>query len=193
MSATTLEFKAFPKIPRLNRDCLITEKIDGTNACVVIGEGGEVAAQSRNNLLVGGKSDAFGFALWVQRNEARLRDLLGPGHHFGEWWGAGIQRGYSVPGDGPNGRPKAFSLFNAERWADLPPSDDLRVVPTLYQGPFTTEAVAAAVDRLRVEGSVAAPGFMRPEGVIIYHIAAGMGFKVTLENDADHKSAPRHR
>ena len=30
------EFKTFGKIPRLFRECVITEKIDGTNACVVI-------------------------------------------------------------------------------------------------------------------------------------------------------------
>jgi hypothetical protein len=31
-----MEFEAFPKIPRLKRDMVITEKIDGTNACVLI-------------------------------------------------------------------------------------------------------------------------------------------------------------
>lgn len=36
-----LEFEAFQKIPRLRRDCVITEKLDGTNAQVHITEGGE--------------------------------------------------------------------------------------------------------------------------------------------------------
>lgn len=31
-----MTFEAFPKIPRLNRDITITEKIDGTNVAVVI-------------------------------------------------------------------------------------------------------------------------------------------------------------
>lgn len=186
----TMEFREFPKMARLNRECIITEKIDGTNACVVITEDGRVAGQSRNQLLVDGKSDAFGFALWVQRNEQRLRDLLGPGHHFGEWWGPGIQRGYAVEGSYAG---KRLSLFNVERWKDLPPSDDLRVVPTLYRGLFTTDAVVAAMARLRAEGSVAAPGFMRPEGVVVFHVAANIGFKATLEKDDEHKSAPRHR
>jgi hypothetical protein len=31
-----MEFEEFPKIARLTRECVITEKIDGTNAQVVI-------------------------------------------------------------------------------------------------------------------------------------------------------------
>ena len=31
-----MEFKPFSKIPRLSRDCFITEKLDGTNASVFI-------------------------------------------------------------------------------------------------------------------------------------------------------------
>lgn len=31
-----IEFKAWPKIPRLFRDVIITEKIDGTNAAIHI-------------------------------------------------------------------------------------------------------------------------------------------------------------
>ena len=37
----TMEFVEFPKIPRVSRECIITEKIDGTNASVWIGEDGE--------------------------------------------------------------------------------------------------------------------------------------------------------
>lgn len=32
-------------------------------------------------------------------------------------------------------------------------------------------------------GSFAAPGFMRPEGIIVYHSASGHVFKVLLEDD----------
>lgn len=60
----------------------------------------------------------------------------------------------------------------------------------LYQG---TQPIGVAVDaclmRLRADGSVAAPGFMRPEGVVVYHTAARVLFKVTLEKDAEHKGA----
>ncbi len=189
MAEHKMEFVAFPKIARLNRECIITEKIDGTNACVVIADDGQVAAQSRNNLLLT-SGDSFGFALWVERNKDRLRDLLGPGHHFGEWWGAGIQRGYSVPSDGPQGRAKRLSLFNVERWKDLPDAPDLGTVPVMYRGNFNTISVENAMNDLRKFGSRAAPGFMKPEGVVVFHIAANLGFKVTLEKDEERKGAP---
>ena len=32
-------------------------------------------------------------------------------------------------------------------------------------------------------GSLAAPGFMKPEGVVIYHTAANIMFKKTFKND----------
>jgi len=181
-------FKPFPKTARLNRECIISEKIDGTNGCVVVTEDGRVFAQSRNGIHID-TGDSFGFALWVERNRDRLRDTLGPGYHFGEWWGSGINRGYALPTSGPNGRPKCFSLFNTTRWADLPESPDLRTVPVLYRGLFSTEAVSTALERLRTMGSVAAPGYMRPEGVIIWHDAAQVAFKVTLERDEERKSS----
>jgi len=186
-----MEFKEFPKMARLNRECLITEKIDGTNACVVISDDGQVAGQSRNQLLIDGKSDAFGFALWVQRNEQRLRDLLGPGHHFGEWWGSGIQRGYAVPSDGPQGRKKGLALFNVDRWAEVVKSADwpeLTTVPLLYRGLFRTEVIERCLTNLAIQGSQAAPGFMRPEGVVVFHLAANIGFKATIEKDDEPKS-----
>jgi hypothetical protein len=33
-----MEFTPFDKTPRLNRECAVTEKIDGTNAQISIGE-----------------------------------------------------------------------------------------------------------------------------------------------------------
>ena len=41
-------FTPFPKIARLYRDIIITEKIDGTNASVHIGEDGSFRTASRN-------------------------------------------------------------------------------------------------------------------------------------------------
>mgnify|MGYP002129949175 CR=1 FL=1 len=37
-----LEFLEFPKMPRLSREIIITEKIDGTNAQLLITESGEM-------------------------------------------------------------------------------------------------------------------------------------------------------
>jgi hypothetical protein len=209
---TELTFEPWPKIPRLNRDCVITEKIDGTNAAVLIikpegdpnlalenaprnskvvvtnGAGAPdyegsavyyVGAQSRNRLIQPG-DDNFAFAQWVWSNAAKLVDALGEGRHFGEWWGSGIMRGYGLPKG-----EKRFSLFNVHRYRDVNftgiPGAGL--VPVLSTGAFRTEHVAEVVTNLSREGSHAAPGFMRPEGVIVFHSAAQQVFKVTCEKD----------
>lgn len=184
----TVEFREFPKIARLNRECIITEKIDGTNGCVVITENA-IWGQSRNRALIH-EGDAFGFALWIERNKDALRAVLGPGYHFGEWWGSGIQRRYGL-----SGAEKRFSMFNVDRWADVDLSSvpGLITVPILYRGLFTTEAANTALGVLRAEGSKAAPGFMRPEGIVVFHVAAKVGFKVTLENDDEHKGSKHDR
>jgi hypothetical protein len=171
------EFQPWPKIARLNRDITITEKIDGTNAAVIIDTDGTVAAQSRKRLITP-EDDNFGFARWVADNADRLAFTLGVGRHFGEWWGSGIQRGYGlVKGE------KRFSLFNTARYADLVDGSGLYVVPVLYQGPFSEGAIDEALDRLEFSGSVAAPGFMDPEGVVVFHSAAQQMFKVTIKGD----------
>jgi hypothetical protein len=178
---TDLAFEAFPKIARLRRDCVITEKLDGTNAQIVIRDGEIVAVGSRTRWITPGKdTDNFGFAGWVRDNADALK-TLGDGTHFGEWWGSGIQRSYGLT-------EKRFSLFNVGRWrsADLPACVGL--VPVLYEGAFSSEVVDAAMNRLRTEGSIAAPGFMKPEGIIVYHAAARQLFKVTLEKDDEPKS-----
>ncbi len=171
------EFEAFHKIPRLRRGCVITEKLDGSNAQVLFPEDdGPMLIGSRNRWITP-SDDNYGFARWATEHEADLR-LLGYGRHFGEWWGAGIQRRYGLT-------EKRFSLFNAGRWSApgvvLPSCVSL--VPVLYQGDFTDDAVAATLDKLRTGGSVAAPGFANPEGVVVYHTASRTMFKVTLEGD----------
>jgi hypothetical protein len=170
-------FVPFPKIARLNRDCVITEKIDGTNAQVEVCEDGSVIAGSRSRYLTL-KDDNFGFARWVQENEDDLRKL-GVGRHYGEWWGSGINRGYGLTKG-----EKRFSLFNVARWED----DTVRpascsVVPVLYRGAFHSMSIAGVIEVLRMSGSFASLGFMNPEGVIIWHEAARQLFKVTLDGD----------
>jgi len=167
-----MEFVAFGKLARLYRDCTITEKLDGTNACVIVTEDGQVGAQSRNRLITPG-DDNYGFAAWVQEHRDELLQL-GPGHHFGEWWGAGIQRRYGL-------EEKRFSLFNVNRWGDERPAC-CHVVPTLYSGVFYSGVVTDHLDRLRC-GSEAAPGFMEPEGLVVFHHASKVLYKVTLDGD----------
>ena len=55
----TAEFRAWPSIPRLYRDCVITEKIDGTNAAVVVTDDGQVYAQSRKRVITRGDDNRF--------------------------------------------------------------------------------------------------------------------------------------
>lgn len=77
-------FKGYGKIPRWENERYFgTEKIDGTNACVVVTEEGEIYAQSRTRLLTI-HDDNFGFCNWVMYHKDELLKL-GVGHHFGEW------------------------------------------------------------------------------------------------------------
>ncbi len=170
------EFREWPKIPRLNREITVSEKIDGTNACVWISDDlEEVGAQSRNKWITP-KDDNAGFARWVEANAEELLKL-GPGYHYGEWWGQSIGRKYGLS-------EKRFSLFNTHRWSD-PATRPACVgcVPVLWQGNYKDLDLASILGKLRTEGSVAAPGFMKPEGVVIYHHAADQMFKVLLEGD----------
>jgi hypothetical protein len=175
------EFEPFRKIARLSRECTITEKIDGTNACIYIGDDGEFLTGSRNRWITP-QDDNFGFSKWAHENKEELL-RLGPGTHFGEWWGSGIQRGYGLE----NGE-KRFSLFNTHKWFD----DDVRpscchVVPVIYEGIFNIYVAEAFLEKLREFGSLAAPGFPNPEGIIIYHHAAKTYFKKTLDKDDEYK------
>lgn len=204
MTTTLLEFRPWPKIPRLNRDMIISEKIDGTNGAVVIeripddvevldllDEDGIlvdvcdvtyiVAAQSRSRLITP-QQDNHGFAAWVWKNAEALASALGEGRHFGEWWGSGIQRGYQITKG-----EKRFSLFNVKRYGEIDFNAfglwNVSTVPVIYQGPFDTQVVRNTMIGLTHSGSYAAPGFMKPEGIVVFHTASNDVFKVLAEND----------
>jgi len=181
------EFKGFPKIPRLEKflsGMIVTEKIDGTNGCIVIqpldlADGYEAAtsdpailgtwqdqdgttfaiwAQSRNRTLTL-DNDNYGFCRWVYENGEELR-ALSHGYHFGEWWGNGIQRGYDQD-------EKRFSLFNTARPPETLP-ECVDQVPIVYTGDFSFETVVNLAEQMQEHGSLAAPGFMEPEGLMLY-------------------------
>lgn len=103
-------------------------------------------------------------------------EALGEGVHFGEWWGNGIQRGYGL-------KEKRFSLFNTHRWTKETTPEGLYVVPVLYQGPFNEDAIKGWITALNINGSIAALNGFEAEGIIIYHTAANLYFKVTLKDD----------
>ena len=208
-----MDFKPFPKMARLSRECLITEKIDGTNAQILIadidadriipahslgvfdhdGKLHYMAAGSRTRWITP-QDDNFGFAAWVARNFDQLK-TLGPGRHFGEWWGRGIQRNYGID-------DRRFSLFNVSRWClhgeepqQIPTADPrvvklqdvlppcCHLVPVLRRDLFSTVMAESALHELRERGSLAAPGFMDPEGIVVFHTAGNVGFKKTLKGD----------
>lgn len=167
-------FQPFPKMARLSREVIVTEKIDGTNAQIEILENGDILVGSRSRYITPA-DDNFGFAAWVQQNREELLQL-GPGRHFGEWWGRGIQRGYGLD-------ERRFSLFNVERWGEGQAPACCHVVPVLWRGIFDTKAIEEVVAQLRHFGSRAAPGFMDPEGIVAFHTAANSCFKKTLHKD----------
>lgn len=201
-------FQAWGKTPRLFNNVYITEKIDGTNGAVVIipesqepdptdgvyRNGHWVYAQSKNKLIPlrarglddisWRKRDNAGFGAWVLANAETLVDVLGAGHHYGEWWGSGIQRGYGLEkGD------KRFSLFNTKRWGHFavpeaqPNIPGLGVVPVIDVFTFNTADILDAFYELMDVGSYAVPGFMNPEGIVIYHPASDTLFKMTDNGD----------
>lgn len=171
------DYPAFAKVPRYSRDIIISEKLDGSNALVSIDEYGTIRAGSRTRWITP-DDDNYGFARWVDGNKSDLA-VLGPGLHFGEWWGNGIQRGYGL-------KEKRFSLFNTSRWVGvvLP---NIHVVPVLYSGSHDSQIIQATVNSLELHGSVAAPQFMKPEGIMIYHEAARHYFKKTIDKDHEPK------
>jgi hypothetical protein len=203
------EFKPFQKIGRLTRGITITEKLDGSNAQITIvpvlpdyndpniiarieSPTGSFAmyAGSRTRWITPGKTtDNFGFARWAQENCTELF-MLGEGTHFGEWYGAGIQRGYGLT-------EKRFALFNVGRWSSArapltegktPAPACCELVPVLYEGVFTMDAVNDALSYLQRMGSLAnTRDMVKAEGIVIYHHAIKQYFKKTLDKDDEPK------
>lgn len=68
------------------------------------------------------------------------------------------------------------------------PEIGLGVVPTLVRVdsdiPMADQAleVEFQLERLRREGSVAAPGFMKPEGVVLFHARSQQVFKAFVDD-----------
>jgi hypothetical protein len=214
-----MEFQEFPKIARLSREVIVTEKIDGTNAQIMVVElegfpllvegflwqaGGLALFAGSRTKWITPECDNHGFARWAYDHRQELMGL-GPGRHFGEWWGAGIQRGYGLPKG-----EKRFSLFNTIRWclSDQEPqrieTGDPRIekyqqrlpacchlVPVLCRSLFDNVDFDEILRQLSIAGSAASPGFMNPEGIVAYHVAGNVAFKKTLGNDGHKTVKPK--
>ena len=180
---------SYPKITRWNTNWVITEKIDGTNAQLLISkatthegatdyaiaehDGKYLFAGSRNKWLKP-VDDNFGFASWALAHAQELIDVLGEGQHYGEWWGLGIQRRYGLT-------EKRFSLFNTRRWTDETKPACCHVVPVLEEceGADLAGGIQNQMARLEIHGSVAAPGFKSPEGIVVFNTVNHVQFKIT--------------
>lgn len=193
-----MEFVKWPSTPRLFREVIVTEKVDGTNAAIQIKVGRpehgyeklvmkdgiaySIAAQSRKRIIVP-ENDNFSFAFWVWDNGAQLIDILGPGIHFGEWWGKGIQRGYGSEW-------REFSLFNVKKHQNVLDAVGpayINTVPVLYEGVFSEAHILNTLWNLEKDGSQAAPGFKNPEGICVFHTQSRQVYKVTLDHNDSHK------
>lgn len=209
-------FEKFPSLTRFSHGWAVTEKLDGTNAAVVImhkdavglTDGGSglgmgddeiaipavlrvidgfvVMAQSRNRML-SLEQDNHGFARFVHDNAQALVATLGEGRHFGEWVGKGVnKRHYNLD-------QKVFALFNTHRWAGLNElGGRLRCVPVLADNQYLGEPGAAfhdILEGLKVGGSHFTPGFMDPEGIVMRHGPSGTLFKKTFDYDEKGKWA----
>lgn len=185
------EFAKWPSIQRLSSEtCYITEKIDGTNGVIYVSETGVVISGSRERWLSNEdgtpcdkNADNFGFSRWVyDRRDALVR--LGPGYHYGEFHGLGIQRGYGLK----NKRWASFAYWRTDGH-DSNIHEDVCCVPILYQGEPTVSVIDDTVSKLRQSGSVLYPGFMKPEGVVItFKEMRACKFKRLCENDKVRKS-----
>ena len=161
-------FEPFPKITRyLKADCVITEKVDGTNAALAFEWDGTLTTQSRTRVITP-EDDNYGFARWAVEHSSELFDYFGPGRHFGEWWGRGVQKRYGQFVEG-----KYFTPFNAGLFTEPGPAG-VTPLPVLWEGPLKNLAygVKEVQQDLEFNGSRIAPG-AKPEGIMIWSQAFG--------------------
>jgi hypothetical protein len=181
----TPDFEGFPDIKKLgNARLWITQKIHGSNAQIYVfqQEDGslDLACGSRTQWIVPGK-DNFGFAEMVYANKQEFIDKLGPGRHYGEWAGPGINSGEGLT-------KKIFVLFDHWRYpVERPLPPNTCVVPVLYEGDFDMGKVQECLNDLKTNGSRLVKGFMAPEGVVVR--IKGERYKVVFQaEDAKWKS-----
>jgi hypothetical protein len=182
-----MDFKSFPDVKQIGKAAItITQKLHGTNAQIVVypthivPEGTpadgreipvtyEVKAGSRNRWLTT-EDDNFGFAKYVEENKQEIIEKLGEGTWYGEWVGPGINSSEGL-------KEKVFAIFNIARIEDRPLPPRMVGVPLLYKGSFSSEAIDAAFNDLRENGSKLVPGYKSPEGIVIHLLGTDLRFK----------------
>lgn len=165
------EFKSWREIDKFQGvHVIITEKIHGSNAQILVyrDESGalKALAGSRTQFLDPWGRDNFGFAKYVMAHEAQICEQLGEGRHYGEWVGPGVNSDYGL-------KDKHLVLFDFRRHpkekfeaGQMPPN--MLPIPVLYDGPYAPGIEDKVMDGLKANGSVLSPGFMKPEGVVLF-------------------------
>lgn len=185
MTDQVAEFKTWHEINKFaGIHVVATEKIHGSNGQILVTtrpDGSLCAtAGSRTRWLdaVSGP-DNFGFAAFVRANEAEICEKLGEGRHYGEWVGPGVNSDYGL-------KDKHFVLFDVKRFSServaatgLP--ERFAVVPILYDGPYNSDAINKVFEDLRAGGSVFRPGFLRPEGMVLFFPQFGSRLKMVFK------------
>lgn len=173
-----VEFRSFTDIERIYSQVTITEKLHGSNAQILIyEEDGKIKIQAGcRTRFIDSEDDNFGFAKWVERNKDNLIAALGIGRHFGEWYGSGINSGYNL-------KEKRLALFNVHKYKDIKLPEGVDLVPVLYEGPWTDTILKETMDKLKLEGSKMQPGFMKPEGVVIFFHRNNILMKAVFESE----------
>lgn len=188
-------FEKFSKIRRIDGlKMWVTEKINGTNGQILVDDeavqilcvgsrgrpilpdvpaarhpvtGRTVRDDAGKPVIPKQVRDNFGFACQVYQDEEWVAEALGPGRHYGEWAGPGIQKN---PLDLPT---RLFFLFSRSDRYDtdgLVFIDWLRLVPELYEGPLDFDQVEMIMDDLLEQGTYVAdagPDARAPEGVVV--------------------------
>ena len=170
-----MDFQAWKDIKRWNGlQVIITSKIDGTNAQILITEN-QIVAGSRTRYL-SLDSDNYGFARFVEENKEELREKLGLGTHYGEWYGAGIGSTYGL-------KEKRLVLFNTNKIFEKGLPNRIDILPILYQGLYTDTIINEVLIDLKSNGSKLVPGWMKPEGIVIFFPQLGHRFKRVFEQE----------
>ena len=173
-------FKPWPKLGRVNKETItITEKIDGTNAAIIVENGKLVGTQSRSRLL-SDTEDNHGFHKWAMKN-ADVFAQLGDGHHFGEWAGKGINKNRM----GLDGKKFFLFAWYAETKIEHP---EIEYVEVLFQGPRSEDNIITTFNRLYAFGYMGEDGVWvenkrtyTPEGIVIYYHNSKHMEKMTID------------
>lgn len=164
-----MEFQKFNKITRLNRNCCITEKIDGTNVQIVIMTLGDIWDSTKDCTIVKAQDFIDNFCLYQKYLDINGTDdqslylfagsrnrwlkIGSDNHGFASWvkenaltlMGLGEGRHYGEWWGGKIQRgygikEKRFSLFNVKRWAKI--GAELKQYPTNDPRVFVTQEYA---------------------------------------------------